>query len=77
MTKTRERKWFERLIGYEFNYNGRGIILLDIFYYEDENGKITGTGYEMKWSDDTEDYGFICDYATFKEYISQTDYPKK
>ena len=70
----RSRKWYNRLIGYEFSYNGRGIILTDIFYFED-NGKITGTGYEMKYSDTGET--FICDYSVFKEYISQTDYPKK
>jgi len=69
----RARKWYERLIGYEFCYDGRGIILEDVFYFEDE-GKITGTGYAMRWAD--EDTEFICDFKAFKEYISQTNYPK-
>lgn len=69
------RKWYNRLIGYEFCYNGRGIILEDVFYFEDDNSANTSTGYAMRWADEEQE--FICDYKTFKEFISQTDYPRR
>ena len=50
-----------------------GGILQDIFYYED-NGKITGTGYEMYYPD--KDTTCIMDYATFKQIADATDLPK-
>ena len=54
----RQRKWYEKYIGYCFN----------------DNGKISGTGYEMRYTDNNE--SFICDYKVFKDIIEQTDLPR-
>lgn len=72
--KMRQHKWYEKYIGYCFNDNGREVVLEDIFYYEDDNGKISGTGYEMRYTDNNE--SFICDYKVFKDIIGQTDLPR-
>lgn len=70
----RSRKWYEKYIGYCFNDNGREVVLQDIFYYENENGKITSTAYEMKYTDTNE--VFTCDYKVFREIAKQTNLPK-
>lgn len=70
----RSRKWYEKYIGYCFNDNGREVVLEDIFYYEDENGKITGTAYQMRYTDNNE--SFDCDYQVFKKIADQTNLPK-
>lgn len=70
----RSRKWYEKYIGYCFNDNGREVVLEDIFYYEDEKGKITGTAYQMRYTDNNET--FDCGYQVFKEIADQTILPK-
>lgn len=70
----RSRKWYEKYIGYCFNDNGREVILEDIYYYENENGKITGSAYEMRYVDNGET--FNCDWEVFKEIANQTNLPK-
>lgn len=67
----RKRVWYAKYIGYQF---ASGYILDDIFYYEDE-GKITGTGYEAH-NPETGDSG-IFDLKSFREIVvAGTDLPK-
>ena len=66
----RSRTWYKKYIGYMFSDGG---ILQDVFYYE-ENGKRTGTGYEMYYPD--KNTTCIMDYATFKQIADATDLPK-
>lgn len=68
-----KRTWYNKYIGYQFCYNGRGITLLDTFHFEGDNGK-KSAGFEMKFED--ERYSFVCDLKSFKEYISQTVLPE-
>ena len=71
----RTRTWYKKYIGYCFNdKDGREVVLTDIFYYEDD-GKITGTGYEVHYLDD--DTYHNMDLASFREYIVKyTNLPK-
>lgn len=71
MTKS---NWFDKLIGYQFCYNNREFYLVDTFDLENDNGKVKCKGYGIKWCD-TEDYE-ECNYKEFKNYISQTNYPR-
>lgn len=40
----RKRVWYAKYIGYCFTDNGKEVILEDVFYWEDENGKNQRTG---------------------------------
>ena len=40
----RKRVWYAKYIGYCFTDNGKEVILEDVFYWEDENGKNKKTG---------------------------------
>ena len=72
-TTDRKRTWYQKYIGYEFNDNGRAVVLTDVFYFEDE-GKVTGTGYEIKDSKTGETQ--VLDYTAFKAIVDQTNLPK-
>lgn len=63
-----KRTWYKKYIGYHFQYNGKGVRLIDIYYWE--NGKAT---YEFEYDDGT---GVITDTKGAKELFSQTDLPK-
>lgn len=69
----RKRTWYEKYIGCCFNDNGREVVLTGVFYYEDDNGKIAGTGYELHYKDGED---VICDYKVFKSIVDQTNLPK-
>lgn len=43
----RKRVWYAKYIGYCFTDNGKEVILTDVFYWENENGKNKRTGYEL------------------------------
>lgn len=69
------RTWYKKYIGYCFNdKDGNEVILIDIFYFEDE-GKITGTGYEVHYPET--DITEVMDLATFRnEIVKYTVLPK-
>ena len=71
----RTRTWYAKYIGYCFNdKDGREAVLTDIFYFEDE-GKITGTGYEVHYPD-TDKY-ITMDLGSFRKNIVQyTNLPR-
>ena len=63
----RNRTWYAKYIGYCFNdKDGNEAVLTDIFYFEDE-GKITGTAYEVHYpkTDETS----IMDLKSFRNNI--------
>lgn len=67
----RARTWYKKYIGYQF---GDGGILKDVFFYEDDNGKPAGTGYEMYYPESKK--SCVMDYKTFKRIADATDLPK-
>lgn len=71
----RTRTWYKKYIGYEFcDKDGRPVVLNDIFYFEDE-GEITGTGYEVHYTD-TDEWATM-DLQSFRnEIVKYTDLPK-
>lgn len=67
----RKRTWYTKYIGYQFADGG---ILKDVFFFEDDNGKVTGTGYEMYYPDTKK--STVMDYKTFKAIADSTALPK-
>lgn len=64
----RKRVWYKKYIGYCFcDKDGNEAVLTDIFYYED-NGKITGTGYEVHYP--KSDKWEVMDLAAFRANIA-------
>lgn len=74
---SRQRKWYADYIGYCFNDDqGREVILTDVFYFVDENGKPTGTGYEVYYPD-TKEYADM-EYRVFKRCVADcTQIPRR
>lgn len=70
-----KRTWYKKYVGYEFtDKDGRPVVLTDIFYFEDD-GKITGTGYEVHYTDT--DKWEVMDLQSFREdVVKYTNLPK-
>lgn len=69
----RKRTWYEKYIGYCFTDNGREVILEDVFYFEDENGKNKRTGYQIYYPDTNE--RIMTDLSGFRPIARQTWLP--
>ena len=69
----RKRVWYEKYIGYCFTDNGREVILEDVFYWEDENGKNKRTGYQIYYPDTGE--RIMTDLSGFSPIAKQTWLP--
>lgn len=72
----RQRTWYKKYIGYCFcDKDGQEVVPTDIFYYEDEKGRITSTGYEVHYP--KTDKWAIMDLTAFRETIVKyTNLPK-
>ena len=68
------RRWYEKYIGYCFNDNGKEVVLEEVFYWVDENGKKKGTGYEMFYP--ATGMRVVMDYNSFMRIRNQTCLPR-
>lgn len=66
--KTNKKKqWYEKYMGYCFNYDGREVVLEDVYEYEDGR---------KCFQFSSQDGDFICDYKLMKYIKNQTVLPK-
>ena len=70
----RKRVWYAKYIGYCFTDNGKEVILEDVFYWEDENGKNKKTGYQLYYPETNE--RVLTDLLEMKRIARQTVLPK-
>lgn len=70
----RTRTWYAKYIGYCFSDDGQEVILEDIFYFEDENGKNQRTGYQLYYP--ATDERVLTDLTEMKRIANQTNLPK-
>ena len=70
----RKRVWYAKYIGFCFNDNGEEVVLKDIFYWEDENGKNKRTGYELHYPA-TNKYVYA-DLSEMRRIAKQTNLPR-
>ena len=68
------RRWYEKYIGYCFTDNGKEVILEEVFYWVDENGKNKGTGYTMFYPATGD--RVVMDYTSFMKIRKQTCLPR-
>lgn len=70
----RKRTWYKKYIGYCFNDGGAEVILEDVCYFEDENGNIDRTGYDLYYP--ATGKRTIVGYSEFMRIRNQTHLPK-
>ena len=70
----RKRVWYAKYIGYCFTDNGKEVILEDVFYWEDENGKDKKTGYQLYYPETNK--RVLTDLSEMKRIARQTVLPK-
>lgn len=70
----RTRTWFAKYIGYCFSDNGKEVVLKDVFYWEDENGKNRRTGYELYYP--AEKRTILTDLTEMRRIAQQTVLPR-
>lgn len=68
------RTWYEKYIGYCFTDNGQEVILEDVFYWEDENGRNKRTGYQLFYP--ATGRTVMTDYSGFMQIRKQTCLPR-
>lgn len=70
----RRRAWYAKYIGYCFTDNGKEVILEDVFYWEDENGKSKRTGYQLYYPDANS--RVFTDLSEMRRIAMQTNLPR-
>ena len=68
------RKRYEKYVGYCFTDDGKEVVLEEVFYWVDENGKKKGTGYTMFYPAVGE--RVVMDYTSFMRIRKQTCLPR-